>query len=134
MTSTTTTYEQTSNEVVSLRLPYYSSGLRARFQIDALKPPVSNQETTKYADIGYDIDEGKYKVLAATRVAAGGLEREVPPQWPRRVEGAMCWNPEDIVEEDYVYNLTESDKEEIKAALSHFKGLYCRFLRYPSMM
>ena len=118
----TTTFEQTSFEPISLGLPYYSSGLRARFQIDALKPPISNQGPVKYADIEYDIDEEKYQARVAARVAAGGLEKDVPPQWPKRVEGPICWNPEDIVEDDYVYHLTETDKKELEVALSYFKG------------
>lgn len=120
----TKTFEQTSSEPVSVGLPYYSSGLRARFQIDALKPSISDHKPVKYADIQYDIDEKKYKGRAAARVASGGLETDVPSQWPKRVEGPICWNADDIVEEDYVYHLTESDKEEIKAALSHFKGAW----------
>ena len=92
--------------------PYYSVGLRERFQIDSLKTPVPKDQPVEHADIEYDPDEQKYKARAQARVAAGGLEQEVPPFWPKQVQGPICWKPEDIKEDDYVFHLTAEHQAE----------------------
>jgi hypothetical protein len=108
----------------SLGQPYYSPGLHERFEIDGLKVPVSDGAPVEYADIEYDVDEEKFKARGAARLAKGGLSKDVPPFWPKHVEGPLCWNPEDIKEDDYVVYLTTDDKTEIVEALKYFKGIF----------
>jgi hypothetical protein len=105
---------------------YYSVGLRERFQIDSFKTPASKEQIVEYADIGYDPEEAKYNVRVQARVAAGGLEQEVPPFWPKQVQGPLCWKPEEISEEDYVFHLTDEHHGEIQEALVYFKGMIYR--------
>jgi len=117
-----TTYESAFEKHQALGSPeYYSVGLRERFQIDSLKPPAPKEEPVSYADIEYDVDEAKYEARSAARMAAGGLQTEVPPFWPKQVEGPLCWKSGNIAEEDYVIHLTDKDKTEIVAALKYFK-------------
>jgi hypothetical protein len=106
----------------SLNQPYYSLGLRERFEIDGLKVSVGDDAPVEYADIEYDVDEEKFRARGAARLAKGGLPTDVPPFWPKHVDGPLCWNPEDIKEDDYVIYLTPEDKSEIAEALKYFKG------------
>ena len=103
---------------------YYSTGLRARFRLDAARTPV--QPDVKYADIGYDVNEEAFTRRAAARLAAGGLPTAVPEGWPTRLEGPLVWSAQDFNEgeEEYVYMLNEADKVEIEQALVFFKGTY----------
>jgi hypothetical protein len=64
---------------------YYFVGLRERFHIDSLKSPAPKDQPVKYADIGYDVDKERYKARGKARVAAGGLETDVPAFWPKQV-------------------------------------------------
>ncbi|KAK1090632.1 hypothetical protein LTR48_007912, partial [Friedmanniomyces endolithicus] len=107
-----------------LAQPYYSVSLRDRFQIDNLKAPALVENVSiKSADIGYDVDEVKFRARSEARIAAGGLETEVPPFWPKRVTGPLVWTPEQMTEDVYVVHLTEDDKAEILQALASFKGI-----------
>ncbi|KAK5702418.1 hypothetical protein LTR17_022345 [Elasticomyces elasticus] len=115
-------YESWFNIHETLAQPYYSVSLRDRFQIDNHKPPAPvENEPVKFADIDYDVDEVKFRALSKARVAAGGLEAEVPPFWPKRVRGPLVWTPEKMTEDIYVVHLTDEDKAEILEALAHFK-------------
>jgi len=117
-----TTYESAFEKHQALgSLDYYSVSLRERFQIDSAKSPTPQEEPVEYADIEYDVDEAKYKARSATRVAQGGLETELPPFWPTKVEGPLCWRPEDLSEDDYVFHLNDEEKAEISKALEYFK-------------
>jgi len=103
---------------------YYSSGLRARFCLDAAKAPVTLHKES-YADIGYDFDEAAFRRRSATRLAAGDLATSVPAGWPTELEGPLAWTTADFNNADesvYVYSLTGEDKEEISKALEAFKG------------
>ncbi|KAK1808832.1 hypothetical protein LTR12_016810 [Friedmanniomyces endolithicus] len=105
-----------------LAQPYYSVSLRDRFQIDNLKAPALVENVSiKSADIGYDVDEVKFRARSEARIAAGGLETEVPPFWPKRVTGPLVWTPEQMTEDVYIVHLTEDDKAEILQALASFK-------------
>ncbi|KAK4184429.1 hypothetical protein QBC35DRAFT_534986 [Podospora australis] len=107
--------------------PYYSQGLRARFNIDRIRleqaqaAAISGQE---YADIQYDVDETKYLARSAARLKSSNLPTSVPDGWPTSLSGPLVWDESSFPSEtSYVYHLTPADKLEILAALSHFKSL-----------
>jgi len=106
--------------------PYYSHGLRARFQIDGIRAEQqAKEEPGKYADIQYEIDEQKYRARAAARVAAGGLPTSVPAGWPSKLEGPLVWSSDSFQsEKEYVYELTVDDKAELLDALVQYKRKY----------
>ncbi|OTB14990.1 hypothetical protein K445DRAFT_12270 [Daldinia sp. EC12] len=102
---------------------YYSQGLRRRFHLDGLRVAPSNANSMPNADIGYEVDETKFKQRAEARLKAGGLATDVPLGWPTEVKGPMVWSSQDFPnEEEYVYQLTEKDKAEIVEALNWFKN------------
>lgn len=107
-------------------VPYYSQGLRARFNIDAAKvsasTPLPSAEEAKYANISYNVNEAAYHARSAARLAAGGLENDVLPGWPKSLDGPLCWKGVDFKDEEFVLRLSEDEKTEISAALVHFKG------------
>ncbi|KAL4965150.1 TauD/TfdA family dioxygenase [Aspergillus stella-maris] len=104
---------------------YYSSGLRARFLLDAdrtaAKPKTHSPAT--YAKIGYEVDEVAYRKRVQASLAAEDLPQKVPAGWPTRLSGPLVWDKEDFPDEtEYVYYLTDEDKREISEALEIFKG------------
>ena len=97
---------------------YYSRGVRERFRIDGLKPLPIEPKPESYADICYDVDEYKFRARAEARLEAGGLRNFVPDGWPAAVSGPIVWTSTDHSDEsEYVYQLTDNDKEEIREAL-----------------
>ncbi len=103
---------------------YYSQGLRKRFQLDALKAQQPLEDSSKYADINYAIDEAKYKERSERIVAAGNLPTSVPAGFPSSVSGPLVWTGGDFKNDtEYVLPLWNDDVEEIKSALKHFKGM-----------
>ena len=105
---------------------YYSSGLREKYRLDEFKTPTAAVNLEQYSDLKYAPDEAKYLARSAARVAAGGLEKEVPAGWPKKLEGPMAWTTTDFPDESkFVHQLTEAEKQEIAKALEYFKGNYC---------
>ncbi|KAI1455336.1 Clavaminate synthase-like protein [Annulohypoxylon moriforme] len=101
---------------------YYSPGLRTRFQIDGLKLAESQKPQKHYADIRYEIDEDKYRARETARQQLGGLETKVPEDWPTKLEGPLVWDQSSFKDEsEYIYYLTDEDKDEINRGLAYFK-------------
>ncbi|KAK3991426.1 hypothetical protein QBC44DRAFT_341025 [Cladorrhinum sp. PSN332] len=106
--------------------PYYSQGLRARFNIDRIRLEQAEAEARAagYADIQYDVDEAKFKARSEARLRAGNLPTSVPDGWPTKLTGPLIWSSDSFPdEEEYVYHLTDADKAEILLALACFKEL-----------
>lgn len=104
---------------------YYSSGLRARFLLDADRSAVKTDGQATYAKIGYEVDEIAYRNRVQASLAAGNLPTEVPAGWPTQMSGPLVWDRGDFQDEaEYVYYLTDQDKLEVSNALETFKGLY----------
>ncbi|KAK3395145.1 hypothetical protein B0H63DRAFT_64633 [Podospora didyma] len=105
--------------------PYYSQGLRARFNIDGVRAEQAKAEKdAPYADIAYDFNEAKFLARAAARAKAGGLPQAVPDGWPTALKGPLVWTSDTFEDEsEYVHNLTAADKTELLTALASFKAL-----------
>ncbi|KAK4466358.1 hypothetical protein QBC42DRAFT_166882 [Cladorrhinum samala] len=107
--------------------PYYSQGLRARFNIDRIRLEQAASEAAggRYADIQYDVDEAKYRARSEARLKAGlNLPTAVPDGWPTKLTGPLTWSSGSFPDEsEYVYHLTPADKAEILLALASFKEL-----------
>jgi hypothetical protein len=116
----------TSTEIQPQAPPvsYYSRGLREKYRVDALKAPVDKAPEI-YADIDYDTNEAKYHARSERRLAAGGLETEVPVGWPKTLNGPLVWKGSDFLDEnEYIVRLTENEKAEVLEALNYFKGTW----------
>lgn len=98
---------------------YYSNGLRGRFQLDAHRAIA--QPSQGYEDIEYEFDDAKYAARTKAVLCAGGLEKEVPRGFPTSVSGPMVWSGVDFSEDDYVVQLSEKCRAEIKTALRYFR-------------
>jgi hypothetical protein len=104
---------------------YYSSGLRARFLLDADRSDAKANSPATYAKIGYEFDEIAYRKRVQASLAAGDLPTKIPKGWPTRLSGLLVWTKGDFSDEtEYVYYLTAEDKQEILSALETFKGQY----------
>ena len=66
--------------------------------------------------------------LDRRRTCAGTMPQDVtvPTGWPQALGGSLAWQPEHLVEEDFVHRLVSQDLEEIHAALQYFKGCAAR--------
>jgi len=109
-------------------LQYYSQGLRAKFHIDGIRAEQAKLETSgRFADIGYEVEEDKYRARSEARVKAGGLPDAVPAGWPAELKGPLVWGSDSFPDEkEYVYNITEEDKTELLDALEYFNGEWQR--------
>ncbi|KAL5336517.1 hypothetical protein BJX70DRAFT_280719 [Aspergillus crustosus] len=102
---------------------YYSSGLRARFLLDADRTAARANSSTTYSKIGYEFDEIAYRKRVQASLAAGKLPIRVPAGWPSRLSGPLVWTKGDFSDNtEHVYYLTDEDKQEILEALKTFKG------------
>ena len=106
------------------KIEYFSQGLRARFQLDAQNIDSRPGDVGQvYADISYEPDEAKWQVRSQAILKAGGQPSSVPGGWPDSVEGPRVWTSSDFIEEqEYVIQIGEPEKLELKAALDHFNG------------
>lgn len=80
---------------------------------------------TQQPDIEYHPDEAKWRARTAQRFAENPNLAKVPlPEgFPKQVEGPIVWEGSDWVHEDqWVYNLSSTELEEIHNALHHFKS------------
>ncbi|KAJ1327397.1 TauD/TfdA family dioxygenase [Microdochium nivale] len=124
--STPSTMGYEKFEITSEGVPesYYTQGLRRRYQLDSLK---SEQATTVAAidppaDIGYDVDEEAFKRRWAKTTADEHRATTVPDGWPQQLDGPLVWDAADFHNEDeFVYQLTDTDNAEIRGALEFFK-------------
>jgi hypothetical protein len=102
---------------------YYSNSIREKFESQIVSRPQLPNLVTEYADIEYAFDEKKYLERSNSRLRAGGLTTSLPYGWPSSVQGPLVWTGSDFpVESSFVYSLSSSDKDEVMAALNHFKG------------
>ena len=104
--------------------PYYSDGLRKRFQLDALqRPQLVVKPSVNYANISYEPNEAEYLERVKNRLKTAVLSTEVPQGWPTQLSGPLVWTTDDFQNEnEFVYHLSDADKAEIVDALTHFKG------------
>jgi hypothetical protein len=47
----------------------------------------------------------------------------IPNGFPRALEGPMAWLPSHVKEENYLYEFSQSEIDELDRALMNFKGL-----------
>lgn len=75
-------------------------------------------------DIGYTPDRDKYLARTKRRLEHENLNSTLPDGFPDKLESDLVWDNTDIgSRHDWTYSLSESDLEEVKAALQHFKSL-----------
>ena len=77
-------------------------------------------------DIGYHPNEANYRARTARRFAENPdlAKVSLPDGFPKKVEGPIVWEGNDWTgEEQWVYNLSETELKEISNALTHFKSL-----------
>lgn len=78
-------------------------------------------------DIGYAPDLDKYLARVQRRQMTEKLESSVPAGFPTELESDLVWDGSTISEKyDWTYELSETEVEEIEAALSYFKCLSAR--------
>lgn len=115
--ASTTEVTQSQNAV-----PYYSQGLREKYRIGEIQPSPL-QKTQASPDISWMPDLEKYLARTSATIRAGGLEKEVPPGWPKHLNSPLAWSGNDFENEDaYIHLLTDEEKAEIDNALIQFKG------------
>ncbi|KAK0732060.1 hypothetical protein B0H67DRAFT_93173 [Lasiosphaeris hirsuta] len=103
---------------------YYSPRIREKFDVQITTNLSTSVENTKYADISYAFDERAYAKRTQARLQAGGLLTTLPHGWPKVLRGPLVWTGSDFPDQSvFCYDLTDQDKEEITAALAHFKTL-----------
>lgn len=102
---------------------YYSTGMRERFRIDGLRTVEAIKPPELYADIQYDVNDAKYLARVKRSLESENLAQDVPPGWPKVVDGPLAWTTRDFVEDEYIYCLTDEEKIEIAKALAYFKGV-----------
>lgn len=85
----------------------------------------TNGTHPKQPDIEYHPDEAKFRARTARRLAEDPTlpSQPLPEGYPTKVEGPIVWEGKDWTsEEQWVYQLSTSELEEIDNAVAHFKG------------
>ena len=78
-------------------------------------------------DIGYHPDEAKWRARTARRLAEDPSlpSTSLPDEFPSQVSGPIVWGGSDWKGEDqWVYNLSEEELQEIDSGMRHFKGKF----------
>lgn len=73
-------------------------------------------------DIQYHPEYEKYKARTLRRKETEVLESTLPHGFPQKLESPLAWEGKDIEKRnDWIYHLSDSQLNEIDAALEHFK-------------
>ncbi|KAF7294661.1 Clavaminate synthase-like protein [Mycena indigotica] len=83
-------------------------------------------EGPKQPDISYHPDAKKFRARTARRLAEDPSlpQQPLPANFPDRVDGPIVWEGKDWTDESqWVYNLSQTQLNEIDGALAHFNSL-----------
>ena len=73
-------------------------------------------------DIDYAPSLAKYQARVQRRQQTEDFNRTLPAGFPSRLYSTLVWDGDSISkDQDWVYELTQDDLDEIEAALTHFK-------------
>ena len=76
-----------------------------------------------HPDIAYAPSLEKYQARTAKRLESGNLPKLLPNDLPRELIGDLAWDGKTLAESyKWTYLLDSSQLDEIRDALSHFKG------------
>lgn len=83
---------------------------------------VVTQQQQKQPDIQYAPDFDKWRARTESRLQNEKLRTDLPPGFPEKLESDFVWDGDTLPGKyDWVYELNESELDEIERALSHFK-------------
>lgn len=106
--------------------PYLPGGLRGKY-LQHERPLLQHPGAS--ADIDWMPNFEKYTQRVQARALLRGLPSAVPESWPRHLESPLSWTPSTVpAESEYIYELNESQKQEIIDAVNHFKGMAGPFI------
>lgn len=75
-------------------------------------------------DIQYHPEYEKYKERTRHRKEFETLQSTLPVGFPQKLESSLVWEGKDIEKRaDWIYQLSDSQLDEIDAALKSFKGM-----------
>jgi hypothetical protein len=101
--------------------PYLPGGLRGKY-LQHERPLLQHPGAS--ADIDWMPNFEKYAKRVQARASLTGLPSAVPEGWPQHLESPLSWTPSTVPpKSDYIYELNESQKQEIINAVSYFKGM-----------
>ncbi|KAF7134150.1 hypothetical protein CNMCM5793_005829 [Aspergillus hiratsukae] len=81
-------------------------------------------QTLTQPDIQYHPDHEKY-LARVRRKATEDLPKSLPPGLPEKLSSPLVWKGKDIEKQDnWIYKLNDSQREEIHTELNSFKGEY----------
>jgi hypothetical protein len=106
-------------------LPYLPQGLRDKYLLGEV---VNQGNTGSSADIDWEPNLDQYLRRARARAILPGLERDVPPGWPKSLTSPLVWSGTELTDDvDVILYLNEQQRTEITDALSHFKSIVVLF-------
>lgn len=103
-------------------LDYYPPSLRRKHGLKEFVPNENLITGATSADIGWIPDFAKFRERTAARSRTDRFDDILPEGWPRSLDHPLVWSGDDLKEEQYVYELSPSQKLEIYSALSRLKG------------
>jgi hypothetical protein len=103
-------------------LDYYPPSLRRKHGLKEFVPNENLITGATSADIGWIPDFAKFRERTATRSQTDRFDDILPEGWPRLLDHPLVWSGDDLQKEQYVYELSPSQKLEIHSALSRLKG------------
>ena len=99
---------------------YYSESLKKRYRLD-FSPVKPSNGCVAHIQFHPSLDQYLKRLKEAPGIRRA--HNDVPLHWPRQINGSMSWRGRTLDQETrYVYHFTESDLEEIQAAVRHAQG------------
>ena len=104
------------------RAPYFSPEIRKQFEQEILRSRITPQIELE-SSISYFPNETEYLKRLQWRLQSDSLETEVPPGWPRAVEGTLAWQDDRLNDDDeFVHHLTPAELSDVDNALENFRS------------
>lgn len=101
---------------------YYPPTLLAKHGIQLSGNTAVVEVRHSTADIGWVPELAKFHQRTSLRNRDILRNAQVPKGWPKAVLHPLAWTGSELKPEDYAYDLSAVDINEIKTALSHFKS------------
>ncbi|CAM6031679.1 unnamed protein product, partial [Sphagnum compactum] len=103
-------------------LHYLAPDLRQKYKLDEDPKTFNKSADLVSVRIDWEPNQDAYEARTAQRLKRGGLKTTLLSQWPTKLDSPLSWSTSDFLdEESFVVRLSDSEKEEIDAAVNHFQ-------------
>ncbi|KAK2747000.1 hypothetical protein FQN57_002572 [Myotisia sp. PD_48] len=111
--------ESPPDEVVD----YFPKGLREKYLLAEKIEQLKLSKDAKPSQIGWEPNWEEFQERLRERQTDEELQKEVPAGWPDQLEGPLVWHGQDLIQSEYVLELSVEERIEVIQAMSSCKKL-----------